>query len=451
MMTQVIRVDKFKPYPHQKVLIEALEGGYKRIILLAHRRSGKDVCAVNALFRCALREVGSYGYFLPTYSGARRVIFDAILNDGSKMLDFIDPALIKRKLEQTMTIELINGSQIFFAGADSFDRLMGINLKGCVFSEAALMSDRAWAYFSPIIIANGGWAVFVSTPRGHSWFYDLWCLGKENSDVWFTYCQTIKDTGLISEETIAADIARGEYSFEHAQQEFFCSFSSSVEATYYGKYMELMRSEGRIGQYAYDNSLPVHCAVDLGFRDTCVFIFFQLRNNMVYIIDCYAANGEGLEHYAKMLQQKQYVYGTLIAPHDLRQHSLSTGNTRWSKFHELGYTFQICIQTSVENGIEAVRTILPRVCINENGGKNKELIKALENYRATRVDVNGSAISRPKHDLYSNYADALRYAALMIPSIRQGGSMSPQQLQKLRQEAGVPTRAQGSAFENTWR
>ena len=425
----------FSPWPHQRALFDALENkGYKRLISVMHRRAGKDVAAFNLTIRAALREVGSYAYMLPTFSQGRRVIWQAVLNNGSRMLDFIPPELIARKSEQDMRIELVNGSQIFIAGSDSYDRLVGINIKGLVLSEAALADERAWKYFSPILNANGGWCIMISTPRGHNAFHETFEIGLKHPDVWFTEVKTIKDTDIVSEEMVEAEIQRGEISREHAEQEYFCSFSSGVESTYYGKYIDNMRLEGRIGQYSYDNSQPVHTAWDWGHRDQTCCIFFQIIQNTVRIVDCYIQTGEGLEHYAKMLQSKPYTYGQHIGPHDMRVHELTTNQTRWAKMHALGFTFKICPSVPVIDGIEACRTVLPRTYINQKQGHCEDLIKAFENYRPERVQVNGASISKPLHDRHSDVADAWRMACLMIPHIRTD-SISPEKLNQLRQAA----------------
>jgi len=350
------------------------------------------------------------------------------------MLDFIPPELIARKSEQDMRIELVNGSQIFIAGSDSYDRLVGINIKGLVLSEAALADPAAWKYFSPILNANGGWCVMISTPRGHNEFYSMFEIARQNPKIWFTEVKTIKDTGLISEKLIEAEIERGEISREHAEQEYFCSFSSGVESTYYGKYVDNMRLEGRIGMYPYDNSHPVHTFWDWGHRDQTCCIFAQIIQNTVRVIDCYIHTGEGLEHYAKMLQSKRYIYGEHIGPHDMRVHELTTNQTRWAKMNQLGFMFKICPNIPVIDGIEAVRTILPRMYINESEGQCLEFIKALENYRSERVQVNGAALSKPLHDRHSDVADALRMGAVMIPHIRTD-SISPEKLNAMRMTA----------------
>ena len=319
----------FKPWDHQKPLFEAFElNGYKRGILTWARRQGKDVASFNLMVRAALDKPGTYIYMLPTIDQARKVIWNARQNDSTRFIEYIPKELVKKAHEQDMRIEMVNGSVIQLAGSDNYDRLMGMNAWGLVFSEWSLSDPAAWDYLQPIVQMNGGWALFQGTPRGENHFYDMWLMAKKNPKTWFTQMQTIKDTGLISEQEIAESISRGEISYEKAQQEFYCSFLSLNEQTYFGRYMDDARLRGRIGDFPWDNRHPVHVSFDWGHRDQTIAIFFQLLQGTIRIIDCYAKTGEGLEHYAKMLKSKDYTYGSFVGPHDMRVHELSSNNTR---------------------------------------------------------------------------------------------------------------------------
>jgi phage terminase large subunit len=425
----------FSPWEHQKQLFQAFEEqGFKRGVLVWARRMGKDVASFNLMLRAALKKPGTYIYMLPTIDQARKVIWNARQNDSTRFIEYIPKELIRKTHEQDMRIEMVNGSVIQLAGSDNYDRLMGMNAWGLVFSEWSLSDPKAWDYLQPIIQVNGGWALFQGTPRGVNHFYDMWNMAKSNPKTWFTQLQTIKDTGRMSEQEIADSVARGEISFEKAQQEFYCSFLSLNEQTYYGRYMDDMRLQGRIGAFPWDSKFPVHTCWDWGHRDQTVCIFFQLIQGTIRIIDCYVKTGEGLEHYAKILKDKAYTYGTHIGPHDMRVHELTVNQTRWAKMHSLGFTFQICPSVPVLDGIEAVRNILPRTSISENVGDCPELIKALENYRAERVSVNGATLSKPVHNSFSDFADALRMGALVIPHIRSD-SISPEKLSAMRNTA----------------
>ena len=72
--------------------------------------------------------------------------------------------------------------------------------------------------------------------------------------------------------------------------------------------IETARKEGRIGKVPYEPQLPVLTAWDLGVGDSTAIWFLQQSGREVRAIDYYEADGEGLAHYAKVLQDRGYVY-----------------------------------------------------------------------------------------------------------------------------------------------
>jgi len=135
--------------------------------------SGKDVAALNLLLRQAFKRVGVYYYLYPKYDQCRRAVWDSILITGEKFLDFIPKRLIAKKNNVEMKITLINGSIIQFNGADNADSLRGTNPVGVIFSEYSRINhpDAYNGVIAPILAANGGFVVFISTPNGHNEFY----------------------------------------------------------------------------------------------------------------------------------------------------------------------------------------------------------------------------------------------------------------------------------------
>ena len=106
-----IKLDRFQPRPYQIPICDALENkGYDRIIAVLPRRAGKDVVGFNLMIREALRTIGVYFYILPTFAQAKRVIWDSILNNGMRFLDFIPFELIQTTNSTEMKILLKNGS-----------------------------------------------------------------------------------------------------------------------------------------------------------------------------------------------------------------------------------------------------------------------------------------------------------------------------------------------------
>jgi len=438
-----IKLDKFKPRQYQLPLMRALEEGkYKRFLCVWARRAGKDVCAFNALIRAALKKVAVYYYVFPTYAQAKKVIWDSITNTGERFLDYIPPALIKSKNSQEMKIELLNGSLIQLVGSDNVDSLVGTNPAGVIFSEYALQSPLAYQYLRPILLANGGWSLFVSTPRGKNHFWELYNIAKNNQKEWFVSKLSALDTGHISIEDIQKEVAEGLMSEDLSQQEYFVSFNLGVEGSYYAKIIDRMRQNGQIAMVPWEPSFKVHTAWDLGVRDSTVIIFFQVAGQVIRIIDFYEKSKEGLEHYVNIIREKPYTYGHHFAPHDIQVKEFGSGLTRLEKARRLGIQFTVADNIPISDGIESVRSTLPRVWIDEKSCAG--LVKALENYRQ-EFDVKRKVYKpRPLHDQFSHAADAFRYLCLSLPKTRDG--LSADDLDRIRREAIYGSQANVPGF-----
>lgn len=423
-----VKLNQFKVRPYQCNFGYAFEKeAYRKYLIVWPRRAGKDYTIFNLILRAAIRHPGGYAYCLPTHRQSRLVIWESMTNDGRKFIDCIPEELIKRKSNQEMVIELTNGSVIRLMGSDNFDtNLIGTNMRVIVFSEFALADSRAYKLALPIINANKGQIVVISTPRGHNHFYDLFQIAKNNPKEWYCEKLTIEDTQHIPLEYIKRDVERGEMSEELAKQEYWTDFSLGIAGTYYGVYMDKMRNEERITEVPYEPDFEVHCAFDLGVNNPTAIVFFQVIGSVIHIIDYYQNNSEGLEHYASVLKAKPYTYGKLFVPHDIKVKEFGTGMTRMDKARQLGLEFIVTPMMSIEDGIEAVRSVLPRCWIdNKRCGK---LIKALENYRREYDEKRNVYYEKPVHDMYSDACDAARYMALNIK--RCGKESSPEELEK---------------------
>ena len=399
----------FTPRPYQEPLLDALDSGYKRAIMLAHRRSGKDITALNYTFKKMVEEVGVYYYIFPTYKQARKVIWDSMTNEGKKMIDYFWEPLVEKKNHSEMKIRLTNGSLFQLVGSDRYDDLMGTNPRGVVFSEYALQDPRAWEYIKPILRINGGWALFVSTPRGKNHFYELWGMAQQ-ADNWYTQKVTIDDTGIIGQADIDEELAQG-MSEEMIAQEYFCSFSQGIEGTYYGRLVDKVRKEGRIGNVLLDNSTSVNTYWDLGFGDSTAIIFCQRVGNEMHIIDYYENSGEGLAHYAKVLQDKGYTYGKHWAPHDVEAGHLSIGQSLRSYALDFGLKFHVVQKHSFDYGIECARVAFDNVWFDQK--KCKRLIDCLENYHKNFNAKMNCYSNTCVHDQWSHGADAWRYLGIV--------------------------------------
>lgn len=414
---------KFDPRPYQLDLLRALDSGYKRAIAVYHRRAGKDKTLLNLVVKKSLERVGVYYYFFPEFAQGRRVIWDGIDGSGMAFREHIPAELIERESKQEMQIKLVNGSILQIVGTDKYDKVRGSNPVGCVFSEYAFQNPAAWDVVRPILAENGGWAVFNSTPSGKNHFHKLYEMAKKNP-AWYTQLVTVEDSidldgkRYVPQSVIDAEIEAG-MSNEMVRQEFYCDFNVNVQGYYYLDYLVAAEEEKRIGKVPYDVAYPVDTWWDIGVGDSTAIWFTQTINKAVHVIDFYQNNSVGLEHYAQVLQTKRYVYGTHNFPHDMNNTEFGTGRSRLEMAETMfkGTKLNTVPKLGVEDGINAVRMMLPRCYFDED--KCGRGLDALYNYHREYDDKLKEYRNKPHHDWSSHPADAFRYMAVGLQLPRE--------------------------------
>jgi len=404
-------------------------------VWVVHRRGGKDVTAFNwCIFQLLLNPNWTAYHILPTYSQAKKVIWDSSTSEGVRILDYIPKELIQSKNGHEMKIRFTNGSLYQLIGSDNIDSLVGTNPKIIIFSEYAIQSPAAWDYLRPILDVNKGYALFISTPRGKNHFFDLVNMARGN-DKWFCEVLSVRDTGVLTDDDISG-IRKEGVSDELIEQEYYCSFNRGVEGSYYGRLIEKSREERRICNIAYETRSPVFTSWDIGYGDSTSITFWQEIGGEVRIIDFYEAQGEGIAHYAKIIQNKPYVYGTHYLPHDAGSGSIQTGRTLQDIAWEQGLKTTILErETDISIGIEATRAMLSTVFIDSV--KCAFLLKCLENYHKKYNEKTQNYSESPLHDWSSHAADSVRYMAnARIQFGRGPGSLTPEKLMQMKSAAG---------------
>ena len=188
-------------------------------------------------------------------------------------------------------------------------------------------------------------------------------------------------------------------------------FLTYHDGAYYNLELMHARDEGRIGVVKYDPRLPVVTAWDLGFGDSTAIVFAQFHGAETRIIDFYENSGVGLDHYARVLQDKGYRYDQHILPHDVRVHDLGSGKSRYEVLLSLGVNpITIAPQLQVDDGIQAVRSMLPSCWFDAENCDH--LVEALRAYHREYDDQRLTWKGRPEHDWSSHPADAFRYLAV---------------------------------------
>ena len=418
-----IKLKKFKFRPYQIPIVDAVENKkHKRVLVILPRRAGKDMTLLQIVLRQALRKTCTIFYIFPSFSNVRKAIWDAITIDGTKIIDYF-PDELCTKNNTEMKITFINGSIVQFLGSTEYDRLRGTNPYMVVFSEYAYQNPQAYATIRPILAANNGVAIFASTPFGKNHFWDLYQLAKHSPD-WFCYKKTVDETQHISPENLALE--KSQMSHDMFMQEYYVSFERGVAGSVFAKILNEIENNRQITYVPWERSFPVHTAWDIGYADNTAIIFFQVIGKSVHIIDFYENNQQSLEHYIKYLDTKPYKYGRHIAPHDIANHSFSTGVSRMEMASRLGVNFTIADKLPIQDGIEAAKVLLSRCYIDKENCQ--KLIKDLNLYRYEWDERRQMYKNTFFHGPESHSVDAFRYMSVMINKISY--TTSPEELKE---------------------
>lgn len=218
------------------------------------------------------------------------------------------------------------------------------------------------------------------------------------------------------------------------------AFESSVEGSYFGKYVSKARQDGRICNVPYEPLAPVHTFWDLGFDDYTALWFVQFVGQEIHLIDYLEHSGEGLLYYSRRLEEKkaelEYLYGEHWGPHDLEQHELGSGSTRKDTAGKLGISFQVVPRTLLSDQIEAVRNIFYRCWFDQS--KCKDGIGHLDNYRKQWNERFSCFTDQPVHDEHSHGASAFQCLACALPmgAGRSGRGMTESDADRLMIQFG---------------
>jgi hypothetical protein len=294
--------------------------------------------------------------------------------------------------------------------------MRGLYNDGVVIDEPAQMDPRAWPeVIRPTLSDYAGWATIIGTPAGRDWFYKIDRDTDTGAELpgWFRATLKASETGLINPDELQS--LKTGLTDEQYAQEFECSFEAAVIGAYFGKLMRQAEEDkpSRISGVPYEPTAQVYTAWDLGIRDSTAIWFAQVVGREIRLIDYYEASGVDLGHYVRELSNKPYLYAGHIVPHDAQAKELGTGKSRLEVLESLGLkNLRIAPMHRVEDGINAVRTIIPRCWFDAK--KCHRGIDALKLYRAEFDDKLQALKPRPVHDWTSHAADAFRYLAMTL-------------------------------------
>lgn len=200
---------------------EVFKDPHRFKVVAAGRRCGKSRLSAVTLLIEALNcpEGSSVMYVAPTLGQARSIIWDLLHDLGRPV--------IKSSHVNNLEITLINGRKILVRGADNPDSLRGVSLVYLVMDEVAFIKQDVWEKILRAALSDKkGRTLFISTPSGRNWFYDVFKLGQEGTDEeWKSWHFTTADNETIDPKEIEA--AKRSLSSFAFKQEYLSSFDTA--------------------------------------------------------------------------------------------------------------------------------------------------------------------------------------------------------------------------------
>ena len=262
----------FTPHLKQKEMINGiLSSKAKYHMACVGRQFGKSLMGINLALYWAINNNNTKILWIsPVYSQATKVQKEIIQAIGGT-------DIVKSANYSSNEIELKNGSVILFRSAERYDNIRGLTVDYGIIDEAAFCKDEAWTEaIRPVFMVRGKKVLFVSTPKGKNWFYNLFALGKSaDHPNYTTYTGSSYDTPFIAIEEI--EDAKRTLPEKVFQQEYLAQFIDGGGEVFQNleknKFTQYPRPQGKI-----------YCGIDLGKQeDSTVATFIDQVGNIVDI------------------------------------------------------------------------------------------------------------------------------------------------------------------------
>ena len=392
----------YSPRDPQQQIHDAVDEN-RFVVVVAHRRMGKTVSAINELIKSAVlcdKPKPRFAYIAPTYSQAKRVAWDYLQ-------EFTRPLGAKPNSSE-LRVDFFGDKRISLYGSENADSLRGQYFVGVVLDEIGDQNPKIWnEIIRPALADRKGFCLFIGTPKGNNHFKDF-ADRAQKTDGWKFLEFKASETGILDKQELAA--AKAEMGEDKYRQEFECSFDAPVEGAYYGALLNEADEQNRITRIPNETLSRTVCAWDLGISDSTAIWVAQIVGKEVRLIDFCENHGVGLDYYVSWLRERGYSSAEQILPHDVEVRELGSGKSRKEMLMEAGLEITVAPKVSVADGIQSVRRLLPRCWFD--GEKTKQGLSALRNYRREYDEKRNVFYDRPLHDWCSHAADSMRYLAV---------------------------------------
>jgi len=416
--------NRWKPRPYQLAAWNYLESGGRHAELVWARRHGKDEVALHRTACAAFERVANYWHMLPEAAQARKAIWKAINpHTGIRRIDEAFPKELRASTNDTeMLITFKNGSSWQVVGSDNFNSLVGSAPAGIVYSEWALANPNARAYLRPILLENGGWQIFITTPRGRNHAHKTLLAAQKDPNA-FAQVLSAEDSGIFTPEQLRAELHAyidefgEEYGRAKFEQEYFCSFNAANLGAILARSIGVAEKEGRIGSHVeYEpQGSGIEISADIGRRDTATWWFWQPRIGGYAIVDYDGGFGLDAEEWCDRIaaKLKGKKLECIWLPHDARNKTFAAKHSAVEIFvKKFGANkVKVTPDSKIPDRVNAARKVIRRV---EFSDKCEQGLEGLRAWSYEYNEENKAFSQTPKHDWASHDGDGFSYGCLIM-------------------------------------
>ena len=316
-------------------------------VLNAGRRFGKTFLAIIMLFIFANQHAGAICWYVaPTYRMAEQIAWDELKRQ-------VPEQYISHKDESDLSITLLNGSIIALRGSDNPDSLRGPGLDALVLDECAFQKAEVWKVLRAALSDKEGWCLFISTPKGYNWFYDLYCAAEDRKK-WVRFQFTTLDGGNVTAEEV--EDAKVELDERTFNQEYLASFETLTGRVYYNFSRELNKTDYEITQ------APILVGMDFNVNPMTATIAQRAGAQLIFIDEIVMADGN-TEMMAQEIRRRYPKHTVCVYPDptgNRRQTNAPAGQTDFTILRSHGFT--VLAPTKPYSTADKINTVNAALC-----------------------------------------------------------------------------------------
>lgn len=368
-----------------------------------HRRAGKTVFALSWLLEPArsLKWEGQdgnpyRGYFCAPYRNQAKGIG----------MDFLTQLVAGENVvinKAELSVEFLEtGGRVTLIGSEGYDKHRGKGAHRICLDETAQIPPEAWrSVFRPMLSDSKGEALFIGTPRGRGFFYDLYMMPSK-SDRWASWLVRADESGILDDEELAdlqAELTPAEY-----RREFLCDWDVGVPGAYFTEQMDGITAENErlLSGKVHNQSEKVWCSWGLVPNDAVAVIWWQMDGRTPVMIDAERWIQAPIAKVVKAVQERPYVYGGHVFRIDQGSQHQEAMPFRMRQIRQLGMRGAIMPRREWTDEVQIMRQFLDAATLGIEAAP--DAVEALRQVHAGWDEERQVFSNEPDRDWTYDYA-----------------------------------------------